>query len=116
MRLLADECCDLLLVNSLREDGHDVLFVAEIMRGASDDDIIEYAYTQKRILITEDKDFGELVHRLKKPVVGLILLRFDIRDRQLKIPRIRELIASHEGRLLGAFVVLETQKIRFRLL
>lgn len=65
MKLLADECCDVALVEALRADGHDVLYVAESLRGASDDGILTRAYTENRLLLTEDKDFGELVYRLK---------------------------------------------------
>jgi predicted nuclease of predicted toxin-antitoxin system len=59
MKLLADECCDAGLIAALRADGHDLLYVLESLRGVTDD--------EERILITEDKDFGELVHRLKRP-------------------------------------------------
>lgn len=61
MNFLADECCDAGLVYTLRDDGFDVLFAVESMRGAVDDKILERAYAENRVLITEDKDFGELV-------------------------------------------------------
>ena len=50
MKFLADECCDVGLVSSLREDGHDVLYVLEKKPGASDDEIILDAYNENRIL------------------------------------------------------------------
>ena len=67
MKFLADECCDTGLVASLRKDGHDVLYAIEKKAGAIDDEILSDAYKEERILITEDKDFGELVYRFKKP-------------------------------------------------
>jgi len=59
MDFLADECCDRGLVERLRQSGHDVVYVFESRRGAADDDILAMAFDQRRILITEDKDFGE---------------------------------------------------------
>ena len=66
MRFLADECCDTGLVASLRNDGHDVLYVFEKKQGITDDEVLLDAYNEGRILLTEDKDFGELVCRVKK--------------------------------------------------
>ena len=66
MKLLADECCDAGLVAALRADGHDVLYALESLRGATDDEVLKRANDDERILLTEDKDFGELVHRLKR--------------------------------------------------
>ncbi len=54
MRLLADESCDFAVVRSLRDAGHDVLAVAEIHRGASEEEVIDLVASEHRILITED--------------------------------------------------------------
>ncbi len=88
MRFLADECCDAGLVEALRADDHDVVYAQEALRGGVDDDILAVAYSQDRILLTEDKDFGELVYRLGRPARGVILLRFDVTGRHLKLPRL----------------------------
>jgi len=87
MKLLADECCDTGLVQKLRELGHDVLYIAESGSGSSDEQVLNQAFAEERILITEDKDFGELVYRLKRNVFGVILLRFE------PLQRIEKLIA-----------------------
>ncbi len=114
MKFLADECCDAALVDALRWDDHDVLYVIESLRGAADADILARAFSERRILLTEDKDFGELVYRLRQPAHGVVLLRFDVTDRALKIPRMRHLLTQEAERLPGAFVVLEADKIRIR--
>ncbi len=67
MRLLADECCDAGLVLALRADGHDVLYSAETSQGASDEEVLERAFADDRVLLTEDKDFGELAVRQRLP-------------------------------------------------
>ena len=114
MRFLADECCDAALVDALREDAHDVLYAVESLRGVSDEVILSRAFSEGRILLTEDKDFGELVYRLKRPARGIVLLRFDVADRDLKIPRLRHLLKWQGERLPGAFSVLEPDKVRIR--
>ena len=60
MQFLADESCDFAVVRSLKDAGHDVVAVAEILRGASDEVVIDLAASKRRILITEDKDFGQV--------------------------------------------------------
>ena len=75
MRWLADECVAASLVARLREAGHDVLYIAEIGAGTSDTDIVALAHEEGRLLLTEDKDFGDLVFRWGKPVPGLVLVR-----------------------------------------
>jgi len=114
MKFLADECCDAALVRALRADGHNVLYVMESMRGATDEEILSRAFAEDRVVLTEDKDFGELVCRFRRPVRGIVLLRFHIRDRAWKIPRMRWLIRQYGERIPGAFVVLELNRVRFR--
>jgi len=77
LKFLADECCDTGLVTSLREDGHDVLYILEKKTGVPDDEVLLDAYNERRILLTEDKDFGELIYRLKKPSRGIVLIRIE---------------------------------------
>ena len=114
MRFLADECCEAALVSALRQDGHDVLYAIESLRGATDDELLTRALSERRFLLTEDKDFGELVCRLRRPTQGIILLRFDVADRAAKIPRLRRLLEQKPDRLAGVLVILETDKVRFR--
>jgi predicted nuclease of predicted toxin-antitoxin system len=99
MKLLADECCDAALVAALRVDSHDVLFVVESTPGSTDDEVLRQAYAEGRILLTEDKDFGELVYRLKRPARGIILLRFDVVDRALKLPRLLSMLENQPNQL-----------------
>jgi len=84
------------------------------MRGATDDDILDKAYQEQRILLTEDKDFGELVFRLHKPALGIILLRFSPGEEVQKATRLRQLLQNSTITLTGAFVVVEIGKIRIR--
>lgn len=114
MKFLADECCDAGIVSSLRKDGHDVLYIMESGQGILDESILQKAFVENRILITEDKDFGELVCSLKRPVKGVILIRIEVHKRHLKWPCLKRLINDHSSTLEGYFVVVEVGKFRFR--
>jgi len=114
LKFLDDECCDSELVASLRRDGHDVLYQLEENAGAEDEDVLKRAFKEERILITEDKDFGELVFRLRKRTVGIVLLRIDVSERDLKWPRLKKLIENHSDRLPGHFIVVSIDKFRIR--
>jgi predicted nuclease of predicted toxin-antitoxin system len=103
-------------VDGLRGDGHDVLYVKEIAPGVDDDSVLRMAAGQQRILLPEDKDFGELVVRLKLPAHGIVLLRLNPADSDAKLARMRDLVMHHSHRLAGSFVVLSEKKARFRLL
>jgi uncharacterized protein (DUF433 family) len=77
VRWLADECVDAGLIARLRDTEHDVLYIAEVAEGASDAEVLRRAEVEARLLLTEDKGFGELVFRSDLPVPGVVLLRLD---------------------------------------
>jgi predicted nuclease of predicted toxin-antitoxin system len=114
MKFLLDECCTPKLVNNLREGGYDVVYVLEDMQGATDIEVLRKAYHEDRVLITEDKDFGELVYRLNKEVNGIILLRFSVAQRHMLWLRLRELLSLKGTELVEKFVVVDAEKFRIR--
>ena len=75
MNLLADEGVDRPVVERLRQDGHDVLYVAESSPSVSDEEVLEQANSRSAVLLTADKDFGELVFRQGLVHSGVVLLR-----------------------------------------
>ena len=112
MRFLADENCDFAVVRSLRDAGHDVLAVAEIHRGASDEEVIDLAVSGRRILITEDKDFGQLVFAAARTNSGVIFVRFPISARNSLAATVLELVSIRAETLYSCFVVVEPGRIR----
>jgi predicted nuclease of predicted toxin-antitoxin system len=82
------------LVERLRQSGHDVVYVAEIAARASDAEVMNLAERGARLLLTEDKDFGELVFRQRMRVPGLVLLRIDAMQRQRKPERLLALLIT----------------------
>jgi len=75
VNFVADENVDRQIVEKLREDGHLVIYVAEIDPGISDDDVLRLAHQRSAVLITADKDFGELVFRQSLVAHGVLLIR-----------------------------------------
>jgi predicted nuclease of predicted toxin-antitoxin system len=114
VKLAADECCDALLVAGLRRNGHDVWYVMESARGLDDVSILRQVAAEERVLVTEDKDFGELVVRLGLPAHGVVLLRIEPADSDAKLLRLREVLNENAARLAGSFTVVDRWKTRFR--
>ena len=75
MKFIADENLGIRVPEFLKNSGFDIVSVKEILRGKPDQDILSFANEQNRILITLDKDFGELVFKEKLIHSGVVLLR-----------------------------------------
>jgi predicted nuclease of predicted toxin-antitoxin system len=114
MRWVADECVDADLVRRLRRDGHDILYVAEIAPGVTDTGVAQRAQEDRRLLLTEDKDFGELIFRSQVTVPGLVLLRIAPGERRLKLTRMQAAVATFGERLYGRYLVVEPGRFRSR--
>lgn len=114
MRFLADEGCDGTLVRLLRERGHNVVHIAETNIGATDDAVLNQATNERQILITEDKDFGELIYRQQLAHAGIILLRVDATLRKNKANRIFNIIDLYGDCLHDCFVVIQNSRTRVR--
>ena len=112
MRFLADECCDSAVVTALREAGHDVLTVAEQAPGSEDADVMEFALRERRILLTEDKDFGQLVYAHGERTLGVVFLRYPTAARQEISRNIVELVRQRGESLAGCFVTVQVGRIR----
>jgi predicted nuclease of predicted toxin-antitoxin system len=112
MNFVADESCAGPVIRALREAGHDVLAIAEIARGATDEQVLERALAEKRVLITEDRDFGELVYARGRSSAGVILLKFPSRARRSAPATAVEAVAKLGSRLRDAFAVVEPGRVR----
>jgi predicted nuclease of predicted toxin-antitoxin system len=114
MHFLADESCDFAMVRALRVAEHEVLAVADIAPRTLDPNVIDLAVADNRILLTEDKDFGQLVYSNGAPSAGVILLRYAFKAR-LHIAKTRvELVKQRGDQLAGAFVVVQPGRVRIR--
>ncbi len=100
------------VVRALRALGFDVLAVSEITTRSVDRDLIDQAYQENRILITEDKDFGWLVYVSRANSAGVILIRFPGNIRRELAEAISKLVTDRGEELAGAFVVVQPGNIR----
>jgi predicted nuclease of predicted toxin-antitoxin system len=92
--------------------GHEVLAIAEVASGSTDEEVLERAVSEKRVLITEDRDFGALVYARGLPSAGVILVRFHSRVRHAKPATVVEAVAKLGSRLNDAFTVVEPRRVR----
>ena len=113
-KFLADESVDFRIVKLLREDGYEVNAIIEINPSISDTEVLKLANKLKAILITEDKDFGELTYRLKRPNQGIILLRLSGVKIDEKIKKIREVFENYIKELKNNFTVISEKKVRIK--
>jgi predicted nuclease of predicted toxin-antitoxin system len=114
MRVLANENVAHSVIHRLRELGHDVLSVKESMAGAEDLTVLARAVNEQRVLLTLDKDFGELAFRSKLSArCGVILIRITPRGRKQDARRITEILHGRKD-WAGAFWVITDLRIRRR--
>jgi predicted nuclease of predicted toxin-antitoxin system len=114
VRFLADENFPGPLVRALRDKGHDVAAVKEMLRGAADGEVLEWARREARLLVTFDKDFGELAFRLGLPATcGIILFRLMGSSPEVDNARV---LAALESPIewKGSFSVVTNDRIRIR--
>jgi predicted nuclease of predicted toxin-antitoxin system len=112
MRFLVDECLGPVLADWLRRQQHDVFSAFEQARGLDDDSLLGVAVAEDRILVTGDKDFGELVFRDGRPHRGVLLLRLDDPQPVTWIAALQRVLASHADQLPARFVVVTDAAVR----
>ena len=114
MRWLIDECVDEALVTHLRAAGHDVVYMSDVEPRATDADVLRRAQRENRLLLTEDKDFGDLVFRQALPVPGIVLLRIDSSRQSVKPARLRAAVERFGDALFGRYTVIDDSRFRSR--
>ena len=113
MRFFADESCDHAVILAYRRAGHDVTALPRSELGLPDHEVLAESVDQNRILLTEDKDFGELIYLAGLESVGVILFRFPEGSRHLLVAMALELLNTHADDLENGFAVVEPGRIRF---
>ena len=116
MRFLIDECLSRHLVDHLRRAGHDVVWAQDVCRGQADEDVLALATAADRIVMSEDRDYGELTVRLKRPAVGIVIAAIGEFEGPL------DAIAEHVTRTIdglgdsciGSLTVIEPGRVRQR--
>lgn len=114
MKILADESVENKVVSRLRRDGHDVTYVAEQSPGVLDEEVLSLASDENTLLLTADKDFGELIFRQQYVKRGIVLYRLAGLSSQEKAEIITLTIVEHGDELLKSFSVITEKAIRIR--
>lgn len=114
MILLADENVDAPIVAALRAAGHRVDYVRELDPGIDDHTVLALANADDALLLTSDKDFGELVFRRRLVHAGVVLFRLAGLSMKRKSRIIADALAAHGNEMQGAFSLVTAGHIRIR--
>jgi predicted nuclease of predicted toxin-antitoxin system len=114
VNFLVDENVDKQIADSLRLMGHNVEYVAEKDAGISDDEVLEMANEKTALLLTADKDFGELVFRQRRVTSGVVLIRLAGLSPTRKAEIVVSAIKKHGTELKNSFSVITPGSIRIR--
>jgi predicted nuclease of predicted toxin-antitoxin system len=114
MRFLTNENIARSVVVGLQAAGHDCVSVKEVMAGATDTEVLSLAMAEARILVTFDKDFGELAFRSRLPAsCGVVLFRITPLGREQDVKRVLETLESRDD-WSGAFWTITDERMRRR--
>ncbi len=114
MRFVADESVDKQIVDRLRAAGHSVLFIAESEPSVSDEIVLTRSREQDAVLVTADKDFGELVFRQHLSHCGILLIRLAGLPSDEKGELVASVVKGHADALNSGFCVLTRRSFRVR--
>lgn len=101
MKILADESLEGEIIARLRAEGHDVAYVPEASAGIRDDEVLARANAESRVLLTEDKDFGDLAFFYGNRSLGIVLVRAHGAGVEAKADLLAEVLKTHEDELTG---------------
>lgn len=114
MRLLADENFPGPAVDALRDRGHDLVWARTEMPGSTDESLLAFAQRENRIVLTQDKDFGELAfHYGLAATCGVILFRLHLTSPEAAARRMRAALDERDD-WTGLFAVIEEGRTRIR--
>jgi predicted nuclease of predicted toxin-antitoxin system len=114
VNFVADENIDRQIVDMLRSSGHQVVAIAEMNPGISDSIVLDSANQTASILLTADKDFGELVFRQRQLYAGIVLVRLAGQPPDRKAAIVNAVVKTHADELVSAFTVVSPGNVRIR--
>ena len=112
MKFLVDECVGPTVAKWLKKNKYDTISIYDGLQGIDDDSVLDKAFSEDRILITSDTDFGEMVFKKKQQHYGVLLLRLVDERPSNKIHVLKTVLQHHSQDLLGNFVVATEKTIR----
>ena len=112
IKFLADVNVEKPLVDYLLEQGYDIKWIPDYDCEMFDEDLLQMASEEQRILITNDKGFGDLIFLQKKLNVGTILFRVKGQRSEEKVKLMRKLLMGYREKLLNHYVIISKSKVR----
>lgn len=112
LKFLADMNIEKAIIEEIKALGYNIICVAEINPTMTDSDVFKLANSENRILITNDKDFGEIVFRQKLVSEGIILIRLETPDIKEKVKLVKKLLIFYREKVRNHFVVINQNKFR----
>ncbi len=113
-RFVVDESTGRAVTEFLRASGCDVVDVSETMPAADDADILSIAAIEDRVVVTNDKDFGELVFRSGRIHAGVLLFRLEDESAANRVRMAATILDRYGDQLAGSFTVVTEKTIRIR--
>jgi predicted nuclease of predicted toxin-antitoxin system len=114
VRIVADEGIERQIVEALRTEGYPVVYFGEEAPGSADLDVLALARESEVLLLTSDKDFGELVFRQRLASAGVVLLRLHGLPAASKVTIVITALTAHGLEMAGAFTVVSPGLLRIR--
>jgi predicted nuclease of predicted toxin-antitoxin system len=115
MDFLANENFPLLSAQLLREAGHRVVSVIQEAPGSKDEDILKLAHVERLIVLTFDRDYGELIYRYRVlPPAGVVYFRFAPATPSEPAEIFLNLVDRADLSLIGRFTIVEKGRVRQR--
>ena len=96
----------------LRSANYEVFSVFDQARGISDDEVLTKAFVENWILITNDKDFCEMIFRERRGHHGIIFMRLDDERAANKIKVLEQLLENYADKLPKQFITVTETKVR----
>ncbi|MFY9310245.1 MAG: DUF5615 family PIN-like protein [Bacteroidia bacterium] len=112
--IIADENIDSRIIKAVRSIPVNTVSVSENYQGISDEDVIFLSKELEKIILTEDKDFGEWVFAHKIKGVSVIFLRYNYKETDRIIDILVDLLKNKREKLFNKFTTVTVDKIRIR--
>lgn len=116
LKFLVDENVGQSVIDYLKKKKYDILIAKEKLLRREDYFLLQLAYNEQRIIITNDKDFGELVFHEKLPAYCIILFRFKLENPILKIRALDKILSLNQNKLINHFIIVNESSFRIRVL
>ena len=112
MKFIVDECTGSNVANFLFQKGFEVISIFDQFRGVTDDFILEKCHTESYVLVTSDKDFGEMIFRQNRNHSGIILIRCEPNNFITRIEILIKLFENYSHEIENNFIVVTNTKVR----